>query len=224
MKILGYLIVFYSAVGLSARVSTDQLTKSPSKIVVDDSVKKKQKQTEEIIHSSNCGQKNYENYTDKQINQAKKLLKKNCQKKGDNNSCYALGKFYLIRLHRDLEKAHEFFTTSCNRGHDQSCYRINVLLEKNNLNRAKNNHAVLCDRGDFQSCLRLGGLLKKESPEMAFSYFLKGCDLQSSLSCVSAAKMATDSFQQNNLLNKGCGLGSNHACQLKNNLVMKKGK
>ncbi len=169
----------------------------------------------EELPLSDCHQQEYGAFTDFQISQANKLLKKNCERKGDNNSCQTLGKFYLIRMHRDTTKAKSFFDIACARNHLSSCYRSNMILEKSSFSLAKQKYSDLCDLGHRDSCHRLGGILENNNPQEARIYFTKGCNLQNGMSCVRAAELASSNMSANSFLTKGCQAGSSIACQLK---------
>lgn len=166
--------------------------------------------------SIECHQEDYGAFTQWQISQANKILRKNCFDKGDNNSCYTLGKFYLIRMHRDVTTAKTYFDKACERNHLGSCYRSNMLLEATQFQLAKQKHTQLCHSGHANSCHRLGGIIASSDVQEAKSFYTKGCNLQNGPSCVRAAELSDNSIAVSSFLSKGCNAGSSVACRLKN--------
>lgn len=165
--------------------------------------------------SNECHQEDYGTFTQWQINQANKILRKNCLNKGDDNSCYTLGKFYLIRMHRNVNMAKSYFDTACGRDHLGSCYRSNIILETSQFQLAKQKHTQLCDIGHADSCHRLGGIIAPSDSGVAKSFYVKGCNLLNGPSCVRAAQLSKSSITATSFLTKGCNAGSSIACRLK---------
>ncbi|XP_050818402.1 cytochrome c oxidase assembly factor 7 [Gopherus flavomarginatus] len=139
---------------------------------------------------------------------AAKVLKENCEKNENSESCYKLGAYYATgkgRLSQDLKAAYNCFLKSCEKGGKKSingCHNVGLLAHDGQVNDhkpdpvlARDYYTKACDGSFAPSCFNLSAIYLQGAPgipkdmNLALKYSLKACDLGHVWACANASRM-----------------------------------
>ncbi|CAM2119058.1 cytochrome c oxidase assembly factor 7 [Lepidochelys kempii] len=144
----------------------------------------------------------------KDFEAAAKVLKENCEKNQNSESCYKLGAYYATGkggLTQDLKAAYNCFLKSCEKGGKKSinaCHNVGLLAHDGQVNDdkpdpvlARDYYSKACDGSFAPSCFNLSAIYLQGAPgipkdmNLALKYSLKACDMGHVWACANASRM-----------------------------------
>ncbi|XP_043376259.1 cytochrome c oxidase assembly factor 7 isoform X1 [Dermochelys coriacea] len=144
----------------------------------------------------------------KDFEAAAKVLKENCEKNENSESCYKLGAYYATGkggLTQDLKAAYNCFLKSCEKGGKKSinaCHNVGLLAHDGQVNDdkpdpvlARDYYTKACDGSFAPSCFNLSAIYLQGAPgipkdmDLALKYSLKACDMGHVWACANASRM-----------------------------------